>query len=395
VRKIESKYLLIFVLLIGMSFVGCASASENDFQVDAIFLKNMIKQSESVSNNLRVTSLGEEGNTFYLRVEGIEELVNLSDRNFDLASGDSKDVTVGFYGNGFAPGVYVGRVVVESDLDKAIPVILEIQSEDVLFATNLDVAPKYKEVFQGGNIAVSTRLFNLNDTFLHDVEMSYMVKSFGGETIVSEVETTIVGTEVSVSKNIVLPLDIDFGDYAFIVVSKFEDSVSTSSYLFSVVEEEEEGSFFMGDFGFFALIIVAFLAGIVVLIIYLIYERNQMFNELRRQNRSELRMCMGVINEKKKVTMAKAKTGAARREVGRRFVRAKSVAVRELKSRHKKQRKEFRKLIRHNKKGLMKKKMSEWKKQGFKFGNEISKMKFSEKGRGDQMSKWKKQGFKV
>ena len=378
-----------------MTFVGAGTLSPGeDFQVDAIFLKNMIKQSESVSNNLKVTSLGENGNSFNLRVEGIEELVNLSERNFELASGESKDVTVGFYGNGFAPGVYVGRVVVESELDKMIPIILEIQSEDILFATNLDVAPKYKEVFQGGNIAVSTRLFNLNDTFLHDVEMSYLVKSFGGDTIISEVETTIVGTEVSVSKNIVLPADIDFGDYAFIVISKFGDSVSTSSYLFSVVEEEEE-SFFIGDFAYFALIIVAFLLGIIVLVIYLIYERNQMFNELRRQNKSELRMCIKVIDEKKKVTMARAKGGAAKREVSRRFGRAKSVAVHELKSRHKKQRKEMKKLIKKNKKGLMKRKMGEWKKQGFKFGNEVSKMKFSEKGRGDQMSRWKSQGFKV
>ncbi|MBT3397783.1 hypothetical protein HOA55_01090 [archaeon] len=393
----ESKYLLIFiVLVVGMSFVGAGTLPPGeDFQVDSIFLKNMIKQSESVSNNLRVTSLGESGNSFNLRVEGIEELVNLSERNFELASGESKDVKVGFYGNGFEPGVYVGRVVVESDLDKAIPVILEIQSENVLFATNLDVAARYKEVFPGGDISVSTKLFNLNDTLLHDVEMSYMVKSFGGEVIVSEVETTVVGTEVSVSKNIILPTDIELGDYAFIVVSRFGDSVSTSSYLFSVVEDEEENTFVMGNLAYLSIVVAAFLFGIIILIFYLIYERNQMFKELKSQNRAEMKMCMNAIELRKGASLAKASGVVAKRAIKKRFARVKVMAVGELKRRHRKQKRSLKKMIRHKEKNLMKKKMKSWKDQGFKFGNEISKMKFSEKGREKQLDKWKDQGFKI
>ncbi|MBT6956505.1 hypothetical protein HN997_04420 [archaeon] len=393
----ESKYLLIFiVLVVGMSFVGAGTLPPGeDFQVDSIFLKNMIKQSESVSNNLRVTSLGESGNSFNLRVEGIEELVNLSERNFELASGESKDVKVGFYGNGFEPGVYVGRVVVESDLDKAIPVILEIQSENVLFATNLDVAARYKEVFPGGDISVSTKLFNLNDTLLHDVEMSYMVKSFGGEVIVSEVETTVVGTEVSVSKNIILPTDIELGDYAFIVVSRFGDSVSTSSYLFSVVEDEEENTFVMGNLAYLSIVVAAFLFGIIILIFYLIYERNQMFKELKSQNRAEMKMCMNAIELRKGASLAKASGVVAKRAIKKRFARVKVMAVGELKRRHRKQKRSLKKMIRHKEKNLMKKKMKSWKVQGFKFGNEISKMKFSEKGREKQLDKWKDQGFKI
>lgn len=401
-QRIESKYLLVFlVLLVGMSFVCGVGISGNvvfdkeEFRVDTIFLKNMIKQGESVSSGLRISNSGDVSSEFSLRVEGVNDMANLSETSFSVGAGESKSVEVLFYGDDKEPGVYVGKLIVEAGSEKVIPIILEVQSENVLFATNLEVAASYKEVFQGGDVSVSTRLFNLNDTFLHDVTMSYFVKGFGGETIVAEVETTVVGTEVSVSKSVVLPADVEFGDYAFIVVSRFEDSVSTSSYLFSVVEDEEEESFAMGDFGYFALIVVVFLVLIVMLIIYLMYERNQMFRELRAQNRAELKMCMGTLMEKRRVSMAKVKGRTARREVVRRFVRDRSVAVRELKSRHKKQRKEFRKLIKNHKKDAMKRKLGEWKKQGFKFGNEVGKMSFSKKGRVDRMSKWKGQGFKI
>jgi hypothetical protein len=400
-----SKYFLVLcILLVGGIFVfsvevgASAELAEEGFKVDTIFLKNMVKQGENVSNMLRISDQSGVASDFYLSVEGLDEMVDLSESEFEVGAGESKEVKIIFRGNGKEPGVYVGKLIIESGEIRMIPIILEIQSENILFATNLEVGAKYSEIFPGGNIVVSTRLFNLNDTFLHDVGMEYMVKSFDGETIISERETTVVGTEVAISKNLILPEEAEVGNYAFIVVAKFGDSVSTSSYLFNIVEEEEEekeGFSFVGGISYFVLIIVALLAAIVVLIIYLMYERNQMFKELRRQNKSEMRMCKEAFEIKKKVFLTKAKTSGARREVVRKMSSARGIAVRELKSRHKKQRKEFKKLSKNHKKNLMRQKMGEWKNQGFKFGNEIRKMKFSEKGRKDQMGKWKGQGFKV
>jgi heme exporter protein D len=314
----ESKYLAVcFVLLIGMSFV-CGSgigasviSSENGFRVDTIFLKNMIKQGDSVSSNLKISNTGDVVKSFWLRIEDFDGVVDLSETIFEIGAGESMDIEVVFRGSVMKPGVYVGRLVVEAGEEEVIPIVLEIQSENVLFATNLEVGGEYKEVIQGGDVSVSTRLFNLNDTFLHDVEMSYFIKSFNGDTIVSDVETAVVGAEVSISKTVTLPLDVEAGDYAFIVVSRFEDSVSTSSSLFSVVEAESSWfSFLMGGYGYFILVVVILLAVILVLIVYLIYERNKVFREMRRQNRAELRKCvkgLGRRKSKKKRKRAKGK----------------------------------------------------------------------------------------
>ena len=209
-------------------------------------------------------------------IKGLEDLVFLEENNFSLMKGDSKNIEIVFKDEKlkYLPGVYVLPLTVKTDKEKEIPVILEIQSKEILFAANLEVSSEYKEISPGDELSVSIKLFNLNDTKSHEVETSYFVKNIDNENIVSENEKIIIGTEIITTKSIVLPKNIKKGSYVFAVVSKFGNSISTSSYLFSIGKK----SIFSNVDSMtlvFSIAVLAFLFGIVFLVFYLLKERDK------------------------------------------------------------------------------------------------------------------------
>ena len=190
-----------------------------------------------------------------------------------------------------------------------------------------------------------------------------------------------------------IPEDISLGNYAFIASTEYADSFSTSSYLFNVSKQEKKilSGF---EMDYFVILVLVFLFGILILIAYMVYDRNKMFLELRRQHTAELRYLSTRIGKTERVSLSRVRTAPERKKVIREFKEIKKRAIRKVKERQKRQTTIFRKLKRQKKKGEMQRRLAQWKKEGFNVDELLIKTaEPTKKAREKMIGKWRKQGF--
>jgi len=148
-----------------------------------------------------------------------------------------------------APGVYIGKILAKTDsYEKSVPVIIEIESKNVLFDMNLNPVARDRKVLQGSSTTFEIRVFNLKSIDSFSVDMDFFVKDIKGNTIISESENVVVKTQASFFKTLKIPDNLKTGNYVFVALASLGDSVGTASYLFDVgeIEKEERAAQFIG-----------------------------------------------------------------------------------------------------------------------------------------------------
>ena len=255
--KLTIAILFILLILISMLFfiqnrnlVLSRKASEKSFvpfDVDQILIKVLVKKGELLGKEIRVMNTWDKEATIKVEAVGISGIAKVVDSGFTIKPGQTKIVEINF--SSFdreksiehVPGVYVGKIVIKSEnFEKDIPVIVEIETKEVLFDSNLNPASGDKKVLQGGQTTIEVRLFNLQSIEATNVDMDYFVKDLNGNTIISEKENVVVETRASFFKVIKIPQNLKTGSYVFIVQASYGNSVGTASYLFEVASEEKQ-----------------------------------------------------------------------------------------------------------------------------------------------------------
>ena len=217
-----------------------------DFEVDQMLVKVLVKKGEAYSTSLKVMNIGKDDTRFNITVSGVEDMVSISADSFSLKPGQTKLLKLDFDSvlSGkdiiYEPGVYVGKISVSSSSGiKDIPMIMEIESKDVLFDINIVSTPTNKEILRGTQAVIELRLFNLKDRESNSVVIKTFVKDINGNIIMTETESSVVESQTSFVKTLSVPENIKPGDYVFITEVVYGDSVGTSSYLFNVIDEEK------------------------------------------------------------------------------------------------------------------------------------------------------------
>ena len=221
------------------------AAEENiaSFEVDQILIKVLVKAGESLEKELRVMNVGNDGRTISIDAEGISDIVTVLDKEFVIKPGQTKIVRLNFSsfnskeGVEQAPGVYIGKITAKTaSFRNEIPVIVEVESKNVLFDMNLNPVARDRKVMRGDSTTFEIRVFNLQDIESYKVDMDYFVKDINGNTIISEGENVVVQTQASFFKTLKIPQNLKTGNYVFVAQASFGNSVGTSSYFFDVVE---------------------------------------------------------------------------------------------------------------------------------------------------------------
>mgnify|MGYP001597997438 CR=1 FL=1 len=392
--------LSILVIIILALFVYFKSNSKSDdFKVNTVILKSILKIGEEISSNVKITNLKSEKN-FQLSIKNLG-MVSLSEENFALKKDESKDIIVTFKSDYFKdiPGVYVDKLIVKADSSEIeIPIIIEIQSKTALFAANLEVSPEYKEIKPGEKISAGVKIFNLKDTQTHTIKLTSLIKNLDNEAIVSETENIAVGTETMITKTISLPKKISLGNYVFAVIADFEDtygnSVSTSSYLFSIGNDKDILTFDSNlIIIIFSIAVLIFLFGIVALVFYFIHERDKLFLELGKQHKDEMKFYLSRIEHIKQNELTKTKEPKKKEKIKHKFIEIKKKVIRKIKEKHKRQKKEFKVLKKQKRTNDMKTKLQEWKKQGFNI-QEFDGLSHPVKITRKEIGRLRKQGYR-
>ncbi|MBW2976445.1 hypothetical protein KY347_03290, partial [Candidatus Woesearchaeota archaeon] len=226
---------------------GISPYEKPPFKVDQLLLKVLIKSNESFRIPVNIMDISDGKIDVAIEPRYLSNIVSLSESSFTLEPGETKTVYVDFSSTieeeniVYSPGAYAGSLLVNSGrFTEHIPMVVEIETQDVLFDTNLEISAKTKDIPLGGNAVIQVNLFNLKKMGLANVKMDYFVKDIMGNIIMTEQETVVVETRATFTKTISIPGNLNPGDYIFIARAGYGHSVGTSTLLFKVPPPEEE-----------------------------------------------------------------------------------------------------------------------------------------------------------
>lgn len=251
--------ILVLILILGGSLfllqnksylIKKVKAQEPDFEIDQILLKVLIRSNEFIEKQVRIMNTGNDPAGIDVFASGLGDIVTIDSSSFIIKPGQTKIVNLKFSGVNpeqnieQQPGIYVGKLIAKSEkAAKEVPIVVEIETKNVLFDMNLNPVAIERRVKQGADTTIEVRLFNLESIESVNVDVEYFVKDMNGNTISTETETVVAKTQASFFKTISIPKNLKPGPYVFAAIAKFGNSIGTSSYLFEVVGPEIESSF--------------------------------------------------------------------------------------------------------------------------------------------------------
>jgi uncharacterized protein (UPF0335 family) len=213
------------------------------FKVDQLLIKVLIKSNESFVSPVNIMDISDEEITVTVEPLYLSDIASVSESQFTLKPGQTKTIYINFRSLieeksiTHEPGAYVGALLVSAGaFTKLVPMIVEIETQEVLFDTNLEISAKRREIPLGGYSTTDVTLFNLKKIGLTNVKMHYLIKDIKGNTILTESETVVVETRATFTKTIDVPENLNLGDYVFVAESRYGSSVGTSTFLFKITE---------------------------------------------------------------------------------------------------------------------------------------------------------------
>ncbi len=395
------KIVIIVLVLVFLGLAGWGSYSyfspknSPNFDVDSILIKSNIKIGGSYETDVRVTNLKDSENKVNMFLSDVQGLTEPITQELVLSAYETKAIKVSFVNLSVSEGIYVGVLEVSSgDEKKTLPIILEIESDKVLFDNSVSLFPS-GVVQPGERVNAEIKVNDL--TFLGSavVEFEYFVRDFYGGKIFSEKETVPVDKDTSFTKSFEIPKGAKQQDYVFGAIVRYNNSTGTSSSFFSV----EKKPLFAGAFDnmyFFVLLIFAALVLVLLLFVfYSVFSRDKLLDELKNQYRNELRRQVDYIHEKEHTVEVKLKTPEEKKVSKKIFAKVKKERVKAIKKLHVERVKKYKQMKKAKKPvDTMKSQIEKWKNEGYNTSVLQGETKIPDVGDiRRQINMWKKKGY--
>ena len=383
------------ILLVSLLFV--ISLVNASVHTDTALLKVSMKQSEKSSNSFSIFS--DKGGAVSLEAVNLQG-VSFSPDSLILNSGESYLINVSFDSTGLSPGLYAGYIKIKTKESSVnFPVLLEVESKDLLFDGTLEIPPAYSLVSPGSQLVAKIQIYDL--TFGNDglspksVELEYFIYKNDGTLILSQSDSVVVDKDLAITKSINLPKELKEGIYFVGAVIKYGTSIGVASGIFDVSESSSKlFNFSSGSSILLAIFILIVLGGGAYFFIYLIHDRDKVLLELKIYNDEELEKQRKFLLEQQKYLLENKRCSE---EDIKRDVYDK---IQELKEMKEKRVREVIKVVNKqkkpvDKKNLVKNKLKEWKSKGYNTILLESKLKGVNSGDMKHLlTQWKKQGYK-
>lgn len=250
--------------LSGGGGVATPSIREADLIFSETTLKIITKINRPLTKELTITNPSSSAQQVLLEVHQLSDKITPSESQFTVFPDETKTITLTILSEEL--GVETGTLAIKTTRKTyGIPIILETESERVLFDVSLEVKPK--TLPPGEEIIAQTIIYNINDVGLVDIELSYFIKDFNNKIILQDKESITLETQATTSKTFKLPQDITEGDYVLIVQVSYQDSLGTASEAFIVKKIEK-------PFPFNIYTIITIILIIIFIIILLLQKRS-------------------------------------------------------------------------------------------------------------------------
>lgn len=278
---------------------------KSEFEVEPGFIEVIIKKGETFRSSIKIKNNGTSTSEFKIETNFLKDSIFISESEFSLKPQEEKEVIIIFSPlDSLKEDTYAGKIKISSEgQEKEIPVIFSLKSKIVLFDLTLIIPPAYKEVKPDGEILFQISIFNLGGGGRADVEITYYIKDFEGNTITEQKGVVGVETQASFSRIVKLPKDIKEGQYIVGANARYNYSIGTASDIFNVKIPES---------GLIRIIIpisIILSISLILLVILLIFyfkrkikkELNLMENKLKKNiNEGKIKEAKKIISESRK-----------------------------------------------------------------------------------------------
>ena len=219
------------------NITGVGLLKIKDYSVNPSSIKAKLALGESSEKKLKIKNEGSTDLIISLRAEGVKDYLSLSKEFIDLKVGEQEEVKLEFIGK--RVGSFVGKVTASAgEIEKIVPIIIEVISKLVLFDAKLDIPVAYAEVEPGEDLKAQITLLNVGAPEKVDVLITYFIKDLSGNIIYEETETFAVEKQISYQKVFRIHKSTVPGSYVAIIELRYADSFAVSSQLFMVVEKK-------------------------------------------------------------------------------------------------------------------------------------------------------------
>jgi len=341
--------LLVIIILILGGFLIFYFKKSIDFETDLLLIKLTAKQGDLLEDSLSIKNTGSRGNFI---LDSDLDFISIKEKEFLLDKAQEKKIKIILNANK-EPGIYIGKIlIIKNKKSFTIPVILEIETEEVLFdgvinIVNEKAVPREKLIFEN-------KIFNLENIGSKKIKINYFLRDLNNE-IFSETEEIVVENNLVLRKTIQLPKNTKKGNYIFGFVLQYKNSIGIGSYFFEISDKEFEiSSFYLTIFVLVLFIIV------ILFIIYSFKERNKLLLELNKQRRKDLNKVLNKLNKKEKVI----KKNRPDKKKIKKIKKERKKKIREINRIHKKRKKLIKKLKKEKNINEIDKKLKEWKIKG-------------------------------
>lgn len=380
------------VIVLACAFIFLFSflpfCSAEDIEINSLLLKASVHEKDDFNRSVSITS--GSGGSVYFEVKGIPG-ISLYPEKLAFSAGETKEVRLVFNGRNATPGIYVGSMIAKGkESRKILPIIMEVESLDVLVDANLDIPPQYTLIKQGGKIIAQAKIYDLVSAGTNkglgasNVDILFNIYDLNGNAVSNQKENIVLDKQAQINKAISFPEKAKTGDYIFAVIVKYKSSVGISSQIFSVEAGQETGLEKNGNYTVFILAAVIIVLGFLLFFIFLLRDRDKMLIELRKLNDSELERQKDLLQAQAKVLKARnVSHDKIRKEIKKK--------LKKLRKKHEKREKVLKHLKKGGKTDMMKRQLEKWKKEGYLSGNSSFKLKeLSGREMQSVLNDWKK-----
>jgi len=385
----------IFIIIVVVALIFISQLDEKEsFTTSPFFFKINIGFGGDSTSILKITNNEDQVQSFKLSFKNLERIAFLSEEEFSLDAGESKEVSVSFSDFSYDEKVYVGQLVVESSKStKEIPIALGVESDRKIFAIVQEPTPSSQNVYPGGELRMEIRLSNLKDFNQHGVSVNYIIRSFNEGFIVVPTDVITIESKHDFLKIIDIPKNAEKGSYVLVTSIDYEGSRSVSTEFFEIERRDRKISF--EGINYFYLMIFIIVIGAFWAFYYFFSSRDRFELQLARIHRDELKNNLKVMIKYRK-ELEKIRDISKRKAKLTKFDKEKRKVVAQIKGKQKKQVQEFLGLKKKKKRNELERKLYSWKRQGYKMFELKKGIKHIPRNYvSGQVEKWRREGYNV
>ncbi|HEA46363.1 MAG TPA: hypothetical protein ENH99_01120 [Candidatus Pacearchaeota archaeon] len=220
---------------------------------------------------ISVTNIGSSTVTVFASQIGLDNQLIFGSTNLTINAGQSKNLNVVLVALG-EPGIFTGKIIIGG---KVVLVTLNIQTELLLFDSNIVVLNNNFEVRQGGDLKTLVTLIPMGDPSRLDVTLNFVIKDFSNKVYLTKSETLLVSQLMEINRDFDTG-NLPLGNFVIGLELVYPNGVAPSSANFVIVE-----GVFSGIFGKIVLFLIILIMMILIALIILLIVRR--VKERKRQ----------------------------------------------------------------------------------------------------------------